>query len=636
VTVRDLKKNSSLFSRSPMGIADSFGHYHVVVPEKVIGRASVRFAMDVSSLEAITPMQVDMESRISAAQDAVRRALMIGHVTKPVGVMLVAGQYRLEPETSSLEAEREAIRLISQSSPATGFAAFAEFGSTEDGLPQYCNASIVALVIGNELEPFAVRTRRSANALKEIEAQLATKTTELDSIRMANAVVLDRSTWQERLTDFESIFSRLTGAVDARIAIAPGMLIPDVDRGRKPNGLEREVLPLISLGRVLGYVELSATRPLRSLDTARSISHLLARGVNQVLMDQTIEEQAREIGTVHNITREILEANDVHKAILNIAGLITEHAGATEMSLWIGAAAARLQCETPADEDCLRRHLRWAAEALDERSLKSSECDGRTLVACPLFIQDRVSGVLVLGFNPGERMDMGDLGFLSYVTMPLAAMVEIYLRQRESNLAREIHHRVKNNLQVIASLLNLQMRRLSEPEARKALENSISRIMSISLVHEALSERELGRVEAGKLIRTISQSTLRAAKTPDQNLSIIVDNPEEVELSSQQASSLAIVVNELIANALKHGLLEATSGRVLIRLTKEDGAVTLTVKDDGSGLPPGFRLDSSRGLGLQLVKSIIEGDLHGRFSITAADDGVEASAVFPARLSGAG
>ena len=257
--------------------------------------------------------------------------------------------------------------------------------------------------------------------------------------------------------------------------------------------------------------------------------------------------------------------------------------------------------------------------------------DGTELLGLPLVVNEKINGALVLAFDPDAALVGGELGFLIYLSMPLAMMVDIFNRQRESTVAREIHHRVKNNLQVIASLLSLQLRRLTEPEAKEALEDSIRRIMSISVVHDFLSGKQLERVDALGLVRDVSESVAGSMRAPHQQFAVNVTGAPALEISPRQATSLAVIVNELVGNAIKHGFREVETGALAIELAEEGHTVVLTVTNRPGALPKGFVLEEATGLGLQLVRSITESELSGTFCIRPAEDGVQARLAFSLR-----
>jgi two-component sensor histidine kinase len=176
---------------------------------------------------------------------------------------------------------------------------------------------------------------------------------------------------------------------------------------------------------------------------------------------------------------------------------------------------------------------------------------------------------------------------------------------------REIHHRVKNNLQTIASLLRLQMRRLHLAEARSALAESERRIRSIAIVHETLSREPGDVVHFSEIVRPLARLVEDTASSPDMRIRFSVEG-DAGELPGDVATPLAVVLNELMQNAVEHAFADGTrEGSVVVRLAREADHVVVEVRDDGCGLPEQFSLDESRGLGLSIVQALVTTELGG-------------------------
>jgi two-component sensor histidine kinase len=209
------------------------------------------------------------------------------------------------------------------------------------------------------------------------------------------------------------------------------------------------------------------------------------------------------------------------------------------------------------------------------------------------------------------------------------------VRQKERLLSvkdatiREIHHRVKNNLQTIASLLRLQSRRLQSEEAKAALEESVLRIGSIALVHETLSEDPSDVAEFGEVARRITRMVGEGLVLPERRIEVEVTGATG-PVAADLATPLAVTLTELMQNAIEHAFPEGrTSGRLSIELAREVGDIVVVVRDDGIGIKPDA-LEGSR-LGLQIVRSLVA-ELGGSFTITA-DNGTRAEVRVPTHRS---
>ena len=195
-------------------------------------------------------------------------------------------------------------------------------------------------------------------------------------------------------------------------------------------------------------------------------------------------------------------------------------------------------------------------------------------------------------------------------------------------LLKEIHHRVKNNLQVISSLLNLQSDTVADEKALEVLRESQNRIRSMAFVHENLYQSEdLARIDFGGYIRNLS-AYLFSSYSVNSSLVRLRLDVEDVHLGIDTVIPCGLVVNELISNALKHAFPEGREGEIYVTLRAEDGQVILVIGDDGIGLPEGLNVAESETLGLQLVETLV-GQLEGEIEL-GNTEGTEFRIVFRA------
>jgi two-component sensor histidine kinase len=200
------------------------------------------------------------------------------------------------------------------------------------------------------------------------------------------------------------------------------------------------------------------------------------------------------------------------------------------------------------------------------------------------------------------------------------------LRRRDRELVtkdatiREIHHRVKNNLQTVAALLRLQARRIGSEDAKAALEEAVRRIGSIAIVHETLSQSVEETVDfdeiADRLGRMVTEVSALEGRVRVRREGSFGDLPSDV------ANALAMVLTELLQNAVEHGYAgteprEGAGALGLVRVGVDHlvGRVHVTVDDEGVGLPEGFTLDGSTNLGLSIVRTLVESELGGQLSV---------------------
>jgi two-component sensor histidine kinase len=192
------------------------------------------------------------------------------------------------------------------------------------------------------------------------------------------------------------------------------------------------------------------------------------------------------------------------------------------------------------------------------------------------------------------------------------------LRRRDRELVtkdatiREIHHRVKNNLQTVAALLRLQARRIDVPEGREALEEAVRRVGSIAIVHETLSQAfdeyvDFDAVADRLRVMVADVSSGEAAVTSRRDGSFGT-------ITADMATPLAMVLTEVLQNAVQHGFGSA-AGTITLTADRLVGRLRVTVDDDGQGLPPGFDVDRSTSLGLSIVRTLVESELDGQLEI---------------------
>jgi two-component sensor histidine kinase len=214
-------------------------------------------------------------------------------------------------------------------------------------------------------------------------------------------------------------------------------------------------------------------------------------------------------------------------------------------------------------------------------------------------------------------------------------------RQRERELLikttmiKEVHHRVKNDMQTVASLLRMQSRRLQTSEAKAALAEAVNRILSIAVIHEFLSEQDTRVINIRDVAQRIVQQMQTGVIDPTRNISLELSGPN-LYLPARQATSCALVVNELLQNALEHGYEDVAGadeprqahGTITLTLQDHGDAVGLIVHDDGRALPPDFSLDKVDSLGLRIVHMLVTQDLKGQIELQS-DHGVSAIVRFP-------
>ncbi len=223
-------------------------------------------------------------------------------------------------------------------------------------------------------------------------------------------------------------------------------------------------------------------------------------------------------------------------------------------------------------------------------------------------------------------------GALIGAAVLLRDVTEVRRRERallsKDATIREIHHRVKNNLQTVAALLRLQARRTEAPEARLALSESVRRVTSIALVHETLSQTLEEVVAFDGVADQVTATVLELAATGRR--AAVRREGSFGNLPATIATPLALVLSELLQNAVEHAYA-GSGGNLLVAVHRDAGGMEIRVVDDGAGLPADFALESSTRLGLQIVRSLVVGEMRGTLVLRpAVPRGTEAVVALPA------
>lgn len=190
----------------------------------------------------------------------------------------------------------------------------------------------------------------------------------------------------------------------------------------------------------------------------------------------------------------------------------------------------------------------------------------------------------------------------------------------KSVVIKEIHHRVKNNLQTIASLLRLQERRSQTQETKNVLRDCIGRVNSIAIVHEYLSQQDTGLIDVAKVAKGIYQAIITSMLSPDFKLQAQF-RADQVYLPSEKATSIALILNELLQNTIEHAFENKSAGSLDVYFQNVNDHYRLTIADDGIGLPEGFDPMHGRSLGLKIIKTMAESDLQGKFILENRPEG---------------
>jgi two-component system, sensor histidine kinase PdtaS len=227
-------------------------------------------------------------------------------------------------------------------------------------------------------------------------------------------------------------------------------------------------------------------------------------------------------------------------------------------------------------------------------------------IAVETQVAERVLGYRTIGLPAGALVLVEDL-------------TEAHRREQEIKVKeatiREVHHRVKNNLQTIASLLRIQARRSDSTEVQRALAEATERVGSMAVVHDLLANSNEERVDFAEVATTVVDLVRRGLLGEAHQVVVVVEG-HTGEVDAHMATSLALALAELVHNALEHGIGDRERGRVTVTMRRVSGELIITVRDDGVGLPDGFEAVRSAHLGLAIVRTVVEDDLRGTITFS--------------------
>ena len=371
-----------------------------------------------------------------------------------------------------------------------------------------------------------------------------------------------------------------------------------------PVIFEEQVIAVISRHRNAELMRQPSRLELNYREVAHNVYRMVAEGTFPYTEHSELFDSAVRVGDGLirlDVSGAIIYASPNAKSAFNRMGL----AGELDGNL-LGEIARKVsQIQREAHEEAME-------VSLSGRSLRRVEIENNRgtidLLVLPLLAGGDRIGAIVLLQNVTE------------------------LRRRERELVtkdatiREIHHRVKNNLQTVSALLRLQSRRIEDPAASAALNEAVRRIASIALVHETLSSSTEASVAFDDVLdRLITHALELSPRMGELN---IARTGELGSLDPRIATPLSLVVTELIHNALEHGLAES-GANLKVEVSRLEDAAQIVIFDDGVGLPDGFTILESANLGLQIVRTLTENELKGTINLIRTTRGTEAQLNFP-------
>nr|MBA3415575.1 histidine kinase [Chloroflexia bacterium] len=264
--------------------------------------------------------------------------------------------------------------------------------------------------------------------------------------------------------------------------------------------------------------------------------------------------------------------------------------------------------------------------------------DGTGRLFClPLRSARETVGALCLRLAPNANLSEDQLALLRAFSDSATLAIENATLYQEalqgyvtaSALLQEMHHRVRNNLQTVAALLSLQLRKNEDAPWADNLRDAVGRVQAIASIHDLLSdEQRLAGTTVDVIARHVANEAHRTLVPPGMRVTFEIP-PNDVMVPSKQATVLALLINELVANAVRHGFAGRERGRVRISAREDLDQAIIEVANDGCSPPAGFDPDRSTGLGMRIIQRLVSSDLGGVFAIRGEHPGTVATITFP-------
>ncbi len=350
-------------------------------------------------------------------------------------------------------------------------------------------------------------------------------------------------------------------------------------------------VPILARGeRLEGALNLRTREPREfsadEIDLLLAIASQVAQSIEHAKVYEEAQRRVHELEALARISEAVSEGLYLEESLEAIVKTTMDALSATGAALVLEDGAIAWP-EGRADAHAIRQPLRWRGRQIGE------------------LVADRATP-----FTQDDRE------LLASIAQHAAVALEHGRAVMRGVLAQEIHHRVKNNLQTVASLLRLQARADGVVDARKALEDSVNRILAIAAVHEVLTEQRDDVIDLGELLDRLRAMLLQGVGIDRE----VASELEPVSLAGHRATALALVFSELLQNALEHG-----GPHIRVGLTSTGDEVTLTIFDDGAGISE----KPTHGTGLSIVEALVRDELRGTLELRA-ENGTLAEVRFPA------
>jgi two-component sensor histidine kinase/putative methionine-R-sulfoxide reductase with GAF domain len=373
----------------------------------------------------------------------------------------------------------------------------------------------------------------------------------------------------------------------------------------------------IENGRLYEQTDEQLRRKVHELATIHRVTTVIARTLNLDEVLQMITTQAVHLSGAERSCIFELDAETQTLHILAHYGLGGSQIQHARVKVGECCAGRAVQTGRPIMlVDCFRQDEKCFLRA---DPLISAEI--HSVLCVPLEVKRKVLGCICIYSSHRHLLSPEQMQLVVTFANEAAIAIEnarLYEETRrglelKSMLLRELHHRVKNNLATVAGILSLQRRRTRSPEVGNTLAESVNRVQGLAATHDLLAHEELSEARVDDIARKIVGVANANLSPPDAHITFKVE-PCPIVIPSRAVTILALVLNEMVSNAIKHGMADVSEGAVLVRGREEQGMVVVEVIDTGRGPQKPLEEESSEGLGLSLIRNLIA-DLRGQFSL---------------------
>jgi len=380
-----------------------------------------------------------------------------------------------------------------------------------------------------------------------------------------------------------------------------------------------ELAIAIDHARLYQATDIALHRKVAELQTLQKVTAVVTSTLDLTRVLETIAEQAAVLGQADVVS--MYELGPDGESLTFLAGYEATRGEGAPVREEMRKEAVRRAMQVSTEVRGSEFGVDHRTSNLEPRTPNPDDGDG-TVFCIPLRTAHGMIGGICLHFDAGNGPSRDQVDLLESFCNTAAIAIEqarLYDDARrslnsKSALLQEMHHRVRNNLQTVAALLSMHVRRAGEQAWALPLKEAVNRIRSIAAVHDLLTREDIGITTVNEVAKLVTDEAATTLLPPGAEYAFIVAG-EPAEVSSREATVLAILINELVANAVLHGLEGRMRGVVKVHIGVADDQITVRVEDDGKGFPPGFRAEVDGGLGLQITQNLVATDLRGTVSL---------------------